>query len=99
MTQQKAGYPSSVSKEAGETGKDRLRQIADTAGNQLKDASEQAQEIAGRVADHAREYGEKAQEVAGDMKAFVNKSLKEQPMATLAGAALIGFVLGALWKK
>jgi ElaB/YqjD/DUF883 family membrane-anchored ribosome-binding protein len=27
------------------------------------------------------------------------KSLKEQPMTTLAVAAAIGLVLGALWKK
>jgi ElaB/YqjD/DUF883 family membrane-anchored ribosome-binding protein len=29
----------------------------------------------------------------------VEKSLKDQPMATLAVAAVIGFALGALWKK
>jgi ElaB/YqjD/DUF883 family membrane-anchored ribosome-binding protein len=28
----------------------------------------------------------------------VDKSVKDQPMATLALAAVIGFVLGAIWK-
>jgi ElaB/YqjD/DUF883 family membrane-anchored ribosome-binding protein len=46
-----------------------------------------------------RQYGEKAQQAAQEFKPFVEKSLKEQPMGTLAAAAAIGFVLGALWKK
>ena len=44
-------------------------------------------------------YGEKAQQAAQEFKPFVEKSIKEQPMSTLAAAAAIGFVLGAIWKK
>jgi ElaB/YqjD/DUF883 family membrane-anchored ribosome-binding protein len=33
------------------------------------------------------------------MKSAVDKSIKDQPMATLAAAAVVGFVLGALWKS
>jgi ElaB/YqjD/DUF883 family membrane-anchored ribosome-binding protein len=73
--------------------------MADKASDQIKSAADSAQEIAGRVTDQAREYGEKAQEAVKEIRPFVEKSLKEQPMATLAGAAIIGFVLGALWKK
>ena len=51
------------------------------------------------MAEQAREYGEKAQKVVNEFKPLVEKSLKEQPMATLAGVVLMGFVLGALWKK
>ena len=51
------------------------------------------------MSEQAREYGEKAQDIAKQFKPFVEKSLKEQPMATLASVALLGFVLGALWKK
>jgi ElaB/YqjD/DUF883 family membrane-anchored ribosome-binding protein len=54
---------------------------------------------AGKVAEQAREYGEKAQEAVKNFKPYVDKSMKEQPMATLGVAAAIGFVLGALWKK
>jgi ElaB/YqjD/DUF883 family membrane-anchored ribosome-binding protein len=39
------------------------------------------------------------QEVAGNVKGAIDKSIKDQPMATLAVAAVLGFVLGALWKS
>jgi len=88
MTQQKAGYPLDYSKGSADAGKDRVREMADVA-----------EEIAGKVAEHAREYGEKAQEAVKNFKPYVDKSMKERPMATLGIAAIIGFVLGALWKK
>jgi ElaB/YqjD/DUF883 family membrane-anchored ribosome-binding protein len=46
-----------------------------------------------------REVGDRASEVAGNMKGAIDKSLKDQPMATLAIAAVVGFVLGAIWKS
>ena len=73
--------------------------MADSASDRLKDTGERAQEMAGKVTEQAREYGEKAQEAARQVKPLVQKSLREQPLATLAGAAAIGFLLGALWKK
>ena len=91
MTHQKTGYHESTA--------DRLRDMADTTTDRLKDAGEKAQEMASEVADQARQYGEKAQEAARQFKPFVDRSLKEQPMTTLAGAAVIGFLLGALWKR
>ena len=94
MTQQRAEYPLDYSK--GPT--DRGRHDESTM-DQVKDAAAQAQEYAGKVADQAREYGEKAQEAARNFKPYVEKSMKERPMETLAVASVIGFVLGALWKK
>jgi ElaB/YqjD/DUF883 family membrane-anchored ribosome-binding protein len=38
------------------------------------------------------------QEVASNMKTALDRSVKDQPMATLAVAAVVGFVLGAIWK-
>lgn len=101
MTQQRTDYPLDYSKgtSVGEDTKDRLREMADSATDQLKDATERAQEFAGQVTEQAREYGEKAQAAAKQFKPFVQKSMQEQPMTTLAGAAVIGFVLGALWKR
>jgi ElaB/YqjD/DUF883 family membrane-anchored ribosome-binding protein len=64
-----------------------------------KKAAENAQDMAGKVAGHAREYGEKAQEAARQAKPLVEKSLREQPLITLASVAAIGFLLGSLWKK
>jgi ElaB/YqjD/DUF883 family membrane-anchored ribosome-binding protein len=99
MTQQKAGYPLDYSKGPDHTAKDRLHEMAGGAAEQLKSAADSAQEIAGKVTEQARVYGEKAQEAARNFKPFVEKSMKEQPMSTLAVAAVIGFALGALWKK
>ena len=92
MTNQKTDY-------RHESTPDRLRDMADTTTDRLKDAGERAQEMASDVAERARQYGEKAQDAARQFKPFVDKSLKEQPLTTLAGAAVIGFLLGALWKK
>ena len=82
-----------------DTSKDRLREMADSATDQLKQVSDSAQDMAGKVAEQAREYGEKAQQAAKNFKPYVEKSMKEQPMQTLALASVIGFVLGALWKR
>ena len=38
-------------------------------------------------------------EVVGNVKGTVVKSVKEQPVATLAAAVVIGFVVGALSKS
>jgi ElaB/YqjD/DUF883 family membrane-anchored ribosome-binding protein len=52
-----------------------------------------------RVADRGREAGERMQEVAGNFKSAVDRSVKDQPIPTLAMAAAVGCVLGALWKS
>ena len=57
------------------------------------------EEIAGKVMQQARDLTEQAQQAVNNFKPFVEKSMKEQPMATLAVAALIGAALGAIWKK
>jgi ElaB/YqjD/DUF883 family membrane-anchored ribosome-binding protein len=45
-----------------------------------------------------REVTDPAREVASNIKTAVDKSVKDQPMTTLALALAAGFVLGALWK-
>jgi len=104
MAEQRAKYPldytQGPARTAGEiSGRDRLREMTDGAADQLKRVADNADGIAGRVAEQARVYGEKAQEAARNFKPYVEKSMKEQPMTTLAAAAAIGFALGALWKK
>jgi ElaB/YqjD/DUF883 family membrane-anchored ribosome-binding protein len=73
--------------------------MADKATEQLKHYADRAEEAAGRVAQRGRDAGERMQDVAGNFKGAVDKSVREQPMATLALAAIAGFVLGALWKR
>ena len=88
MAQQRADYPLDYATGPEPVAKDRLSELADSA-----------EEIAAKVAEQARIYGEKAQDAAKNFKPFMEKSMKEQPMSTLAAAAVIGFALGALWKK
>lgn len=99
MTQQPADYPLDYAKGREQSTTDRARDMAEGAVDRVKDVAADAQELAGKVAEQAREYGEKAQDAARNFKPYVEKSMKEQPMATLAVASVIGFALGALWKK
>ena len=78
---------------------DATSDLKEQATEQVRRAANQAQETAGRVADQGREASERMQEVAGNFKGALEKSLRDQPMATLATAAVAGFVLGALWKS
>jgi ElaB/YqjD/DUF883 family membrane-anchored ribosome-binding protein len=78
---------------------DQFADLKQKATEQLGKATDQAERMANRVAEQGRDAGERMQEVAGNFKGALDKSLKEQPMATLAMAAILGFVLGALWKS
>ena len=92
MTQQKAAYPLDYSKTDASSSKDRLDDMAAKATDQFGKVTENAQELAGQLA-------EQAQEAVKKFKPYVEKQMKEQPMATLAVAAAIGLLLGAMWKK
>lgn len=76
-----------------------MSDFKDKASDQLSKAADHAQDMANRVAERGREAGAQMQEVAGNLKGTMDKSLRDQPMATLATAAAVGFVLGALWKS
>ncbi|HWB46234.1 MAG TPA: hypothetical protein VG900_12395 [Hyphomicrobiaceae bacterium] len=78
---------------------EKVERMADKATDQVRNVADQAEKLASRVVDQGRDAGERVQEVAGNFKGAVDRSVKEQPMATLAIAAAIGFVLGALWKS
>ena len=78
---------------------DQLGGLADKATDQARNVAQHVEELANNAAQQGREAGERIQEVAGNVKSAVDKSIKDQPMATLAVAAAAGFVLGALWKS
>ena len=78
---------------------DQMSDLKDKATDQFGKAVDQAERVASRVSEQGREAGERMQEVAGNFKGALDKSIKDQPMATLAGVAIVGFVLGALWKS
>ena len=79
-------------------------------GNAVHDLRVKAEDHLDKMADHVesavktvaergREVGDNVQQVAGNLKSAVDSSVKDQPMATLAMAAALGFVLGAIWKS
>jgi ElaB/YqjD/DUF883 family membrane-anchored ribosome-binding protein len=78
---------------------DRNSTIKDKATDAVGNAARTVEDAAHRVADQGREIGENFQEVGGNIKGAVDRSVKDQPMATLAVAAALGFVLGAIWKS
>jgi ElaB/YqjD/DUF883 family membrane-anchored ribosome-binding protein len=78
---------------------EQFEKIADKATDQFGRVAESVEGVASKVAEHGRDAGERVQQVAGNMKSAVDKSVKDQPMATLAVVAALGFVLGALWKS
>lgn len=98
-------YPSSQNdlekraREAAATVADKASELAGKAGQRIDSALDAANDTARTVAKEGREAGERMQEVAGNLKSAVDKSLREQPMTTLAVATIAGFVLGALWKS
>jgi ElaB/YqjD/DUF883 family membrane-anchored ribosome-binding protein len=73
--------------------------LKDMATDQFGKVAERVEHAAHVVAEQAQDAGERVQAVAGHVKSAVDKSVKDQPMATLAMAAVVGFVLGALWKS
>ena len=97
MTQQRSEYPLDYTE--GPAHNDRSQAAAEAAKDRVKDAAARTQEYADKISEQLSVYGEKAQDAVRTFQPFVRNSLKERPIATLAVASLIGFALGALWKK
>jgi len=77
---------------------DQISEIKEKATERLAKASERVEDAANKMAGQGREAGQRMQEVAGNFKDALDKSVRDQPMATIVTAAIVGFVLGALWK-
>lgn len=99
MAHPRAEYPLDYSTPVNKPDSDRVQHAADAAADKAADVAANVQELTSKVVDQAREYTEQAQEAVKHFKPFVEKSIKEQPMATLAVVALIGAALGAHWKR
>ena len=78
---------------------DRFAKITDTATAPFNKVAGQTEDIVNRVANQGREMSESMQQVARKFKGALDSSIREQPAATLATAAIVGFLLGALWKS
>jgi ElaB/YqjD/DUF883 family membrane-anchored ribosome-binding protein len=80
-------------------GSDQVADLKEKATEQFNRMADQAENVANQAVRQGREAGERVQEVAGNFKTALDKSIADQPMATLAVAAVVGFLLGALWKS
>lgn len=69
------------------------------ASQQADKAMDAVKDTAQRVADQGREVQSNVQAVADNLGDAIEKSLRDQPFTTLALAAAMGFVLGAIWKS
>lgn len=78
---------------------DKAAGYAKKAGDSIERAVDGAEQTVSDLAERGREAGERVQNVAGNMKSALDKSVRSEPMATLAVAAAMGFVIGALWKS
>jgi ElaB/YqjD/DUF883 family membrane-anchored ribosome-binding protein len=65
----------------------------------LNDIADQAESVANAWLNRAARLVNASKRWPAISKARSDKSVKHQPMATLAMAAVMGFVLGALWKS
>jgi len=89
----------SANKPASSGVKDEDKGLVDKASDTVRSAADQASELAERAMEQGREVTAMAQKAPGAMREAVDTSLKQQPMATLAVAGALGFLLGALWKS
>ncbi len=91
--------PSTKPGQRAETGTSRTEGLMDKAADTARDVAEQASDFADRAVEQGKEMGAMAQKAPDAIKEVVDTSLKQQPMMTLAVAATLGFVLGALWRS
>lgn len=82
---------------------DLVDQTKDTAMAQVKTQVRRAQEAANSAISDAQASGREAvdafRDVADTFGDAIDDSLKRRPYATLAVAAGIGFLLGAVWRR
>lgn len=90
---------STSTRTAGDYGRNTADKLADKAATLAEKTGEQIERTVQDLADQGRQATEHVQVVAENFKTAVDKSVKDQPLTTLAVAAGIGFVIGALWKS
>jgi ElaB/YqjD/DUF883 family membrane-anchored ribosome-binding protein len=73
--------------------------LIDKGVDQVRKVADRVEGLASGATGQLREVSDRTGEVAGNFKGALDKSVKDQPMATLALAATVGFVLGAIWKS
>jgi ElaB/YqjD/DUF883 family membrane-anchored ribosome-binding protein len=78
---------------------DKASNVAGKAGEQLNRVAQDVDATARSLAEQGRQATEQVQIVADNFKSAVDKSVREQPITTLAMAAGLGVIIGAIWKS
>lgn len=73
--------------------------MADDLKQSVKSATSVAKETVDSAAGQVQNATDQVSKVGRNMQRAVDKSISDQPYATLVMAAGVGFVLGALWKS
>jgi len=97
-----AQLQSDLEERAAKTGQaiaDKAADLAGKASDQLDKAADSANATLKSMSATSREAGERVGQVAGNVKSAIDKSVSDQPMTTLAMAAAVGFIIGAIWKS
>jgi hypothetical protein len=71
-----------------------VAQLSDPTSS-VKETKQSINSAAEQAQDAVTELGRQVSAVS----AVVNKSLKDQPITTLAMVSILGFVIGAIWKR
>lgn len=85
-------------RDAGRAG-DIASDLKERTTEQIDRLSGQVEDTAKAMRERGREMGDHVQVVADNFKTALDKSVRDQPIATLALTAALAFVIGALWKS
>jgi len=75
-----------------------MSKAADTAGEEIAAASKSARKAFGKVRDRAEEYADHHREKSG-VGGRIMESVKENPLAAVAGGIALGIAIGALFPR
>jgi ElaB/YqjD/DUF883 family membrane-anchored ribosome-binding protein len=87
-----AGNAAAAAEDTATRMKNKASDMASRAQETLEDAADEVQARAKEAGDTVRRYANEAAD-------RLDESLQTRPMTTLIGAVVVGFVLGALWKR
>ena len=76
-----------------------MRTSDDKTLDEAMRVADQVGDLAGATVAQGRDAVARVDEVAANVRSAVDKSVRDQPMTTLAMVAAFGFLLGAIWKS
>lgn len=80
-------------------GRSTAEEAKDVAGQQAHKMASQVESATQAVVEQGRQMQDNVAVVATNFRTAFEKSMRDQPFTTLAIAAGVAFVLGAIWKS